>query len=95
MRPGPDSTRRLLWNLLHHNLGRLAVLAAWANCSLGIYLAHAHFMQVRGRARRVAVFERERKPARARLACVRQRGDAAERPHEPGRQRDAPPPRSS
>jgi hypothetical protein len=38
--------------------------------------------------------ERERKPVSGRRACLRQRGDAAERLHEPGRQRDAPPPKS-
>jgi hypothetical protein len=32
---------------------------------------------------------------RVRRTCVLNRGDAAERPHEPVRQRDAPPPRSS
>ncbi len=46
LRPAPDAPRRPLWNAVHHNLGRLAVLAAWANCSLGIYLAHSRFMQV-------------------------------------------------
>ncbi|KAL6753047.1 hypothetical protein V8C86DRAFT_2735981 [Haematococcus lacustris] len=35
-RPAPASPRRSLWNLIHHNWGRLVVLLAWVNCALGI-----------------------------------------------------------
>ncbi|GIL79060.1 hypothetical protein Vretimale_45 [Volvox reticuliferus] len=40
IRPDPNSEKRGLWNLVHHNLGRLTILLAWANVYIGIYLAH-------------------------------------------------------
>ncbi|GIL79077.1 hypothetical protein Vretimale_27 [Volvox reticuliferus] len=40
VRPSPEHARRGLWNLVHHNLGRLTILLAWANVYIGIYLAH-------------------------------------------------------
>lgn len=43
VRPTPDHSKRWLWNLLHHNLGRAAVLLAWANVYIGIYLYHAGY----------------------------------------------------
>lgn len=38
LRPNLHSTVRRYWNLLHWNLGRLVILAAWANIFIGIYL---------------------------------------------------------
>ncbi|KAL6755510.1 hypothetical protein V8C86DRAFT_2676230 [Haematococcus lacustris] len=35
-RPAPSSPRRALWDLVHHNWGRVTLLLAWANCFLGI-----------------------------------------------------------
>ncbi|GFR42660.1 hypothetical protein Agub_g3597 [Astrephomene gubernaculifera] len=40
VRPDPKHPRRGLWNLLHHNLGRLSVLVASANIYIGIYIYH-------------------------------------------------------
>ncbi|KAG1661777.1 hypothetical protein FOA52_003697, partial [Chlamydomonas sp. UWO 241] len=41
VRPAPDSLKlRPAWNFLHHNLGRLSILVAWATIYLGIYIAH-------------------------------------------------------
>ncbi|GLI65943.1 hypothetical protein VaNZ11_009624 [Volvox africanus] len=40
IRPDPGAKRRGLWNLVHHNLGRITILLAWANVYIGIYLAH-------------------------------------------------------
>jgi hypothetical protein len=90
---GSNGQRRLA--ALRCQFGRqLTGTAAWGRCTSCV---HSSFQ-----ARHVSTLaltclrERERrKPARASRACVRQRGDAAERLHEPGRQRDAPPPRSS
>ncbi len=43
LRPAPDHSRRGLWNLLHHNLGRVTVLLAWANVYIGIAAYHNDF----------------------------------------------------
>jgi hypothetical protein len=65
-------------------------------CSRSVYSnAELARLESSRRGPRARVFERERKPASDRRACVLKRGYAAERPHEPGRQRDAPPPRNS
>ena len=41
IRPKPESRRpRIYWNMLHHWLGRLTVLSAWAAVYTGIYMAH-------------------------------------------------------
>ncbi|CAL8468982.1 g8523 [Coccomyxa elongata] len=37
-RPKPESKLRLLWNHYHHNVGRVAVLAAFANAILGLHI---------------------------------------------------------
>ncbi len=36
-KPGP---KRFVWELIHHNLGRAAVLLAWANLYIGIVVYH-------------------------------------------------------
>ncbi|GIL63771.1 hypothetical protein Vafri_17775 [Volvox africanus] len=43
IRPDPGAKKRGLWNLVHHNLGRLTILLAWANVYIGIYIAHTDF----------------------------------------------------
>ncbi|PNH02921.1 hypothetical protein TSOC_011066 [Tetrabaena socialis] len=45
VRPAPDAPRRPLWNGLHHNLGRVAMLLAWAVSSLGMFLASSRHTQ--------------------------------------------------
>ena len=40
IRPRPDSMYREGWNHLHHWLGRLTIISAWATIYLGIYMAH-------------------------------------------------------
>ncbi|KAG1674684.1 hypothetical protein FOA52_007208 [Chlamydomonas sp. UWO 241] len=41
VRPAPDNEKlRPTWTLLHHNLGRLSILVAWATIYLGIVIAH-------------------------------------------------------
>ena len=40
MRPSPTGSIRPFWNFLHHNLGRITVLSAWATLYMGIYMAH-------------------------------------------------------
>lgn len=47
IRPAPGAPRRPVWNFLHHNLGRGALLLAWATVYLGVYLAHLSYEQVR------------------------------------------------
>ncbi len=39
-RPAPAAAWRPAWNALHHNLGRLAVVVAWATLYMGVYLVH-------------------------------------------------------
>lgn len=40
VRPSPTGRIRPFWNVLHHNLGRVTVLSAWATLYMGIYMAH-------------------------------------------------------
>ena len=40
VRPKPGSRPRPLWNILHHWLGRLTIVSAWATVYTGIYMAH-------------------------------------------------------
>jgi hypothetical protein len=40
VRPTPNAELRPKWNLVHHNLGRVTLCAAWTTIYLGIYLAH-------------------------------------------------------
>jgi hypothetical protein len=40
VRPAPDAKIRGTWNLVHHNLGRVSILASWVTIYLGIYIAH-------------------------------------------------------
>lgn len=40
LRVGPTHPKRRWWALAHHNLGRAAVLLAWANVYIGIYMYH-------------------------------------------------------
>ena len=40
VRPNPKADQRPMWNLVHHNLGRVTLCAAWTTIYLGIYLAH-------------------------------------------------------
>lgn len=51
-RPAPQHSRRWVWNVLHHNLGRAGVLLAWANVYIGIYVYHSVRACTRGRYRR-------------------------------------------
>ncbi len=39
-RPGPGSKLRPAFNLVHHNLGKLTILAAWVACFLGAHIFH-------------------------------------------------------
>ena len=41
IRPKPNASLRPTWNFMHHNLGRLTILCAWATIYTGIYIAHA------------------------------------------------------
>ena len=43
IRPAPTATRRPFWNLAHHNLGRVTLLAAWTVLYLGVYIAHGGY----------------------------------------------------
>ena len=40
IRPKPGAAIRKGWNHLHHWLGRLTIISAWATIYLGIYMAH-------------------------------------------------------
>lgn len=40
VRPAPDAASRPAWNVLHHNLGRLTLVVAWATLYMGVYLVH-------------------------------------------------------
>ena len=40
VRPSPTSNIRPFWNAVHHNLGRLTIVSAWATLYMGIYMAH-------------------------------------------------------
>ena len=41
IRPHPGQHLRGIWNHLHHNLGRLAILVAWAAIWLGVTIGLA------------------------------------------------------
>ena len=40
VRPKPGGNIRPFWNAVHHNLGRLTIISAWATLYIGIYMAH-------------------------------------------------------
>jgi len=41
VRPAPDNAKlRPAWNMVHHNLGRVAILASWATVYMGVYIGH-------------------------------------------------------
>ncbi len=40
IRPAPDAKLRWLWNIVHHWLGRITLVAAWTTTFIGIYIAH-------------------------------------------------------